>query len=365
MAAQKHENLRTGKGWRMARLLLNGVALASVVLLCGYGNSYTHRNPAALMAEKMGRPEQLLIGLGATNTADIKAQKIKVDILDHYLVGVGESSWTSWNAPRGDYIRIVTEQADSIGAVPMFTLYQMAIKDEGNLSGLTDRTFMSQYWDNVRLLFIKLGRYDSPALVNLEPEFWGHAQKQALNGDPTTLDALVSINPDCAGLPDNVSGLVACYLRSAHKYAPRTMLGFPVAEWGGRSSKDVAHFMKSLGADQVDFLVLPSEASDAVGHNSQDYLGKVNFYHKAMHDLPVLLWRSSLGVSPDIPGADSGETSNGHVRFFLSHPEKLVAAGGIGVVFSAGETDSTDITTDGGQFRILSLQYLANPAPLL
>jgi hypothetical protein len=224
---------------------------------------------------------------------------------------------------------------------------------------------MTQYWDNVRLLFIRLGRYDRPALVNLEPEFWGHVQKQTLNGDPATLAALVSINPDCAGLPDDVSRLAACYLRSAHKYAPRTMLGFPVSEWGGRSPGEVAKFIKRLGADQADFLVLPSEVSDASGYDSKDSLGKVRFYHEAVSNLPVLLWRTSLAVSPDILGADSGTYRNGDVRFFLSHPEKLVAAGGIGVVFSAGETDSTDITSDGGQFRILTFQYMANPAPLL
>ncbi|MES2490474.1 MAG: hypothetical protein V4607_11850 [Pseudomonadota bacterium] len=340
----------------------------------------------------MGKPEQLLVGLGSADAADIKAQKFSVDILDHYLTGVGESSWASWNSPRGEYIRVFTEQADSIGAVPMFTLYQMGTGSaaDANLSGLTDHAFMTQYWDNVKLLFLKLGQYDSPALVNLEPDFWGYAQKRALNDDPNTVDALVSINPDCADLPDSVAGIAACQMRVARQYAPRTLLGFSVSDWGGRSSVEVAQFMKKLGADQADFVVLPSVKEDISGpeissqvlgsarlnarssadeggsgsHNLKKFLDKVRFYHESMGRLPVLLWRAPLDASPVDSGDDAKKMSDIGARDFLKSPEELVAAGGVGIVFSVGEMGHADITNDDGQFRILALQYFANPAPL-
>jgi hypothetical protein len=42
----------------------------------------------------------------------------------------------------------------------------------------------------------------------------------------------------------------------------------------------------------------------------------------------------------------------------------LTAVGGLGVVFSAGESNQTNLTTDGGQYQALSAAYLSAPAPL-
>jgi hypothetical protein len=52
------------------------------------------------------------------------------------------------------------------------------------------------------------------------------------------------------------------------------------------------------------------------------------------------------------------------VRYFLTHASELVTAGGVGVVFSPGESSQTNIQTDGGQFQRYSSAYLANPAAL-
>jgi hypothetical protein len=52
------------------------------------------------------------------------------------------------------------------------------------------------------------------------------------------------------------------------------------------------------------------------------------------------------------------------MNYFLTHPAQLVAAGGLGVVFSTGENDQTNITTDGGQFQSLDEAYLKSPAKL-
>lgn len=309
------------------------------------------------MARKMGVPEQFLLGLGSTDVADIKAQKIKVNIVDQYLVGIGEESWTHWDSPRGEYIRVATEKADSVGAVPMFTLAQMAWKIDDELSVLTDRGFMTQYWSDVSLLFLKLGQYDQPALVNLEPDFWGHAQKNSSNAEPASVQVLVSVNPDCRELPDNAVGMAACFMRVARQYAPRTQIGFPVSDWGAGSQEEVALFMKRLGAGQADFAVLPSENLVAAAYDFKSYVDKVRFYHQALGGLPVLMWRSPLGVA-------SANPRENHIRDFLESPAELVSAGAIGAVFCAGETGPSDITTDGGQFRILSLQYAASPVPL-
>lgn len=357
MDEQRRENLRASESSRTGKIALKCLALLSISLLCGYGNDGIDRHSAASTARKMGAPEQFLLGLGSTEVADIKAQKIKVNIVDRYLVGVGEFSWTNWDLPRGEYIRIATENADSVGAVPMFTLAQMAWKTDEELSALTDHGFMKQYWRDVSLLFLKLGQYDRPALVNLEPDFWGHAQKKALSGDPASVEVLVSINPGCSDLPDNASGMAACFIRTARQYAPHAQVGFPLSDWGAGSPEEVALFMKRLGASQADFIVLPSEKLVAGAYEFRRYVDKVRFYHDALDGLPVLAWRLPLGAA-------SANSTENHVSDFLKSPEELVAAGAIGAVFCAGETSPADITTDGGQFRILSLQYAVSPAPL-
>lgn len=345
---------------------------------------------AAALAKKLGRPARLLTGLGTTEVADVQAQALKPDLFDRYLVGVGASSWPSWNSPSGAYVSVVAAEADSIGAVPMFTLYQMASNGDGNLSGLADSTFMTQYWANVRLMFQKLGTYGKPAVVNLEPDFWGYVEQQATRGDPTKLVAQVTLDADCAGLPNDVTGVAACLVRSARKYAPKAYVGFPISEWGSTSTTAVIAFMNQIGANTADFIVfqtldrdagcfevLPQPAScqragsgwywdeaNITHPDFADHLALVKQYHLGIGGLPVLWWQTPLGVPSTTPGGTNGHYRDNRVHYFLTHATQLVAAGGLGVVFSAGATGQTDITTDGGQFRALSAQYLATPAPL-
>ncbi|HVT35462.1 MAG TPA: hypothetical protein VHE37_07760, partial [Nevskiaceae bacterium] len=116
----------------MLRFLLRsgGVAVLLLLAACGGGSG----NPAAAapamtaknLATSLSRPSRLLIGLGSTNASDVKAQHLSIDIFDHYLVGAGDSGWPSWNSPRGAYVGVFAAQADSLNAVPMYTLYQMA-----------------------------------------------------------------------------------------------------------------------------------------------------------------------------------------------------------------------------------------------
>jgi len=68
-----------------------------------------------------------------------------------------------------------------------------------------------------------------------------------------------------------------------------------------------------------------------------------------------------------VPAATASKQSpwrDNRVRYFLSHPNELVAVGGVGVVFSPGEVTQTNITTDGGQFKTYSKAYFANPSAL-
>lgn len=337
----------------------------------------------------MGRPERLLIGLGSgADPSAIQAQGLKPDIFDRYLVGAGSGDWTTWNAPAGDYVNVVAAEADAMGAVPMFTLYQMASNGDGNLSGLSDPQFMTRYWANVVVLFQRLAIYGKPALVNFEPDFWGYAEQRASGGDPSTVYADVKVAPDCSALPDDVSGVAACLMQIAHKYAPKALVGFPPSPWGGRTDSDVISFMNKVGAAKADFIVMQTLDRDAgcfeaatesdcqrsgggwywdetnrTHPNFDDHLQSALAYHEGIGGLPLLWWQTPMGV-PSTSYGSPNHWRDDREDYFLTHPSQLTAVGGVGVVFGLGSGTQTSITTDGGQFQRLSQAYLTNPAPL-
>lgn len=351
---------------------------------------------AAALARRLGRSQRLLVGLGTgAEVSEIQAQNVQADMLDRYLVGAGRSdSWPNWNtdpntgAP-GYYIDVVAQGADSIGAVPMYTLYQMATNGDGNLSGLGDASFMRAYWSNAVLLFQHLKTYGKPALVNFEPDFWGYAEQQS-GGDATRLYAHVSdVAADCAAYSNDVVGIAGCLQHLARLYAPNAYVGFPPSDWGGSSTAQVVAFMKQIGAGSADFVVMQTldrdagcfelspqpayctrsgsgwywDESNQTHPNFSDHLQLAGAYAQGI-GLPLLWWQTPMGVPSSKAGGSAAHYRDNRMHYFLTHADELVAAGGLGMVFSAGETDQTSLATDGGQYKQLSAAYFASPAAL-
>jgi len=334
---------------------------------------------------------RLLVGLGAGNKiADMTSQQIQPDIIDTYLVGVGDGSWPYWNSPDGAYVTYAAASAKAAGAVPLFTLYQMASRGEGNLSAVNDASFMGSYWSQVKLMYQKIGATGQPALVNLEPDFWGFVLAGAPGGDPTKVPARVSMVSECATQPDNVAGLARCLLTLGRTYAPKAKIGFPPSSWG-RDVTTVGNFMLKLGADKADFIVAQTVDRDAgcmeVAPPPSECAGRGNgpFYwdeanvatpnyrqnldewsatRSALGNLPILYWQTPMGVPSATPGGTPGHFRDNHVHYMLTNPTQYTAIGVFGIVFSGGGSTSANITTDGGHFANLFKAYLKNPAPL-
>lgn len=353
-------------------------------------SSYPLAQRAGVLAERWGKPRRLLVGLGTTTVAAIQAQGLLPDIDDQYLTGVGASSWPTWNSPAGAYVGIVAANADTLGAVPMFTLYQMATLGDGNLSGLGTTSFMQGYWDNVRLMYQQLRTYGKPALVNLEPDFWGYANWAV--ADPTQHFAHVAdVNPDCASLPNTVAGMGECLVAMARSLAPNAYVGFPPSLFPGLPTEEI-DYLTRVGAAKADFVVMQTldrdagcfEASYTGGDAACTRLSTTPYYWDSSNatepsftthfatarrffeglQVPVLWWQTPLGVPSTTAGGTAYAFRDNRADYFLNHPQELVAAGGVGVVFSPGQARQTNITTDGGQFKRLSAQYLAAPAVL-
>ena len=353
------------------------------------GSSPNPGSPAAALAAKLGRPSRLLFGLGGGNDpAVIKTQGIAPDLYERYLVSVGAGAWPTWNSPSGAYVNLVAGDADTMGAVPMFTLYQMATNGDGNIADINDATFMGQYWANVQLLFQRLAIYGKPALVNFEPDFWGYTEQASPGGDPTKLAAKVSFFADCAALPDSVAGLARCMVTIARKYAPKAYVGFSPSTWGASTLPPVVDFLKAIGGAETDFVVMQTLDRDSgcfeaakeadcmrsgtgwywdeanVAHpNFQDHLAEAKAFSQGLN-LPLVWWQTPLGAPSATPGGTPNHYRDNRAHYFLTHPAEVVAAGGLGIVFGAGASNETDITTDNGQMKTLSTAYLASPAPL-
>ena len=335
-------------------------------------------------------PNRLLGGLGAGNAiSDMASQQIHPDIIDTYLVGVGSGSWPNWNSPDGAYVTYVSANVKAIGAVPMFTLYQMASNGDGNISGINDATFMTSYWAQVKLMYQKIGATGQPTLVNLEPDFWGYVLATAPGGDPTKLPARVSTTAECASQPDTAAGIAGCLLTLGRTYAPKAKIGFPPSFFG-RDATTVGSFMAKLGADKADFIVAQTSDRDAgcfeVASPVPECAGRGNgpFYwdennvstpnfsqslaqwstvRSLVGNLPILFWQTPLGVPSATPGGSPGHYRDNRVHYMLTHPTEYSAIGVFAIVFSGGGSTSANITTDGGQFARLFQAYLANPAP--
>jgi hypothetical protein len=346
--------------------------------------------PAAKLAAKLGLPSRLLLGLGAQESDQVTAIQtlaLKVDIFEDYL---GAGDWTSWNSPPCDYVCVVASKAKSVGAIPMYTYYQMANNGDGNIAVVNDAAFMATYWSRVKLLFQDIAALKTPALVNFEPDFWGYVERGAPGSDPTKLAAVVSSNPDCSTLPNTVTGYAGCLIAMARKYATNAYVGFSPSSWGGNSTAEVVAFMNAVGAQNADFVVeqtldrdagcfevtpQPSSCTRAgsgwywdetnqTHPNFQDHLAEVQAYHTGIGNLPIIWWQTPEGVPSATPGGTASHYRDNRVHYFLTHPSELTAAGGLAVVFSTGAGSQTDITTDGGQFQSLSGAYLAAPTTL-
>jgi hypothetical protein len=267
----------------------------------------------------------------------------------------------------------------------------MAALGDSNISGVSDPSFMRQYWSNVRILFRELKAYDKPALVNFEPDFWGYAQRQS--ADPTNHFVHVSTdNPDCANQPNNMVGFGHCLLAMARSVAPKAYVGFPPSLFPDVATTEI-NYMRLIGASDADFVVMQAgdrdagcfeasytgqdagcdrtnasnyntwDASNTVAPSFASHFAMARRYFEGVQR-PLLWWQTPLGVPSQTKGGSPGAFRDNKTDYFLTHPSELVAAGGIGAVFSPGHSSQTTIDTDRGQFKRLSERYLSTPAAL-
>ena len=348
----------------------------------------------AELAKKLTGKTNFLIGMGNDLSADNDHTKdgaytlgVKLDLHYVYLVGLlGKGGWPDWNA-GGSFVNVVGDPAVKNGVAPMYTLYSMAAAGDGTTSTVTDDGYMKPYWDGAKLMFQRIAVLKVPTVVQLEPDWWGYAERFT-KGDVTKMPVHVTkLAPDCAGLPDNISGMAKCLIKLARTYAPNAIVGLHVSQWGGDDDASIVAFYKALGADTADIVALEFLDRDvgcfeaAVDPNCKRtgdvYWDETNTTHpnfhdhlafaKAIHDglgRPLLWWQTPFGVPSATKGGTAGHYRDNRVHYIFRHIDEYIAAGGLGVVFGTGAGNQTYITSDGGQFKTAVTSYFAKPWPL-
>ncbi len=102
------------------------------------------------------------------------------------------------------------------------------------------------------------------------------------------------------------------------------------------------------------------DATNQTSPNFHENQKQYSDYRAALgNGLPILWWQTPMGVPSDTPGGTDQHYRDNHVDYMLTNTQEYGDMHTIGLVFSAGGSHQTSISTDGGQFARLSSQYLA------
>jgi hypothetical protein len=303
-------------------------------------------------------------------------------------VGCGTQWWGTWQwdqDPPGAFARGFVAAAEADGLLPMFTYYVL-LPASGVAEGApevtqaaTDRAFMARYLADFRFLLRQIGC--QPALVHVEPDFWGYAQHEAIRRgvDANALAAAVaSAAPRwCAGQPDTIAGLGRCMIAMVRRYAPRAKVSLHASAWATlrdcvlnrdttldvpAEGRKTAAFLAACGAADSDVVVADIADRDAGWRASQGQNTWLDATDTALPDYAqalswskgvadgtgrrILWWQVPVGnmTLPNQPD----QWQDNKVEYFFAHPDRLVAGGAMGMAFGGGAAGQTSPETDGG-----------------
>lgn len=221
-----------------------------------------------------------------------------------------------------DYAWFIGEKhavATSVGAMPVFTFYQLLILgQDAGVTGdteaeivrqvLADPALMRTYFDNFVFVLETLAALDPPSLLHVEPDSFGFmmwAMGVEGNADATSIDVQVagSGHPDLGAFADNASGLGHALLALRDLHAPSVRLGWHASNFRvGQFPEVVTGFYGGMG--EWDVLVgehphlEPDEAAwwepwdVAALETNLAWFGEVT----AAAGVPILLWQLPIGT---------------------------------------------------------------------
>jgi hypothetical protein len=300
----------------------------------------------------------------------------------------GTQWWGTWQwdqDPPGQYVRDFVAGAAADGLLPMITYY-VILPASGVVEGTaeateaaTDPAFMTSYLADFRFLLRQIG--SAPAIVHVEPDFWGYAQRAAGSGPPSGLAAAVaSANPtDCGGQANTFAGLGSCLVAMARTYAPAAKIALHGSAWATNldcvTNTDPGLDVAAEARKTADFLTAAAPGADLVVVDMADrdagYYASIarrtwldatdrtlpTFtqafrWSRALAERagkPLLWWQLPVGNTglADVSGA----WQDNRVEYFFAHPDRVAGSGAVGIAFGAGASGQTTPESDGGYLR--------------
>ncbi len=270
---------------------------------------------------------------------------------------------------RDWYIVPFIEAAESIGATPFFTFYQLL--DIGRRHGhsgseadvvkgcIEDGSCMSDYFSNF-IWFLQILDEQAPdAIVHVEPDSWGFmmwAMGIEGNDDPRSVTVQVTGSgfDDVSGFDDNAAGLGRALLSLRNRYAPDVRMGWHASNFRvGTRPEVVTAFFAEMGP--WDLLVgesMHNETDPATWWMPWDEtmtetnLTWISTVTEAA-DLPMILWQLPIGNHDfHLVGTDGDRT------LLEEHAEAGVIAALFEHIAHNGE-DDPDLIRASGDFGVV------------
>jgi len=345
---------------------------------------------------------QYLAGVLAPDPACLDLARAKAE-------GCGTAWWGTWQSdqePPGQFVPAFVGATAAAGLRPMFTWYVLFPAAQNRLGigegtpevtvAARSRAFMTAYLADFRFFLQRLG--SAPAIVHVEPDFWGYAQHaaRAAGVDAHGLPAAVaSANPtDCGAAEDSIAGLGRCMISMVRAYAPNALVSLHGSSWASgydcvsnqgvsldvaAEARKTADFLLAAGSDGADLVVVDLSDRDAGWYQTQ---GRNSWLDPTDATLPtftqaftwsraladrsgkkVLWWQLPVGNMALANTCDHWKDNK--LDYFFDHPERVEASGAAGMLFGSGATCQTSPETDGGHLKARAAALAATGALLL
>ena len=267
--------------------------------------------------------------------------------------------------------------------IPMLTYYEIlnasgATAGTNEIAALSNVALMRRYFADWRFLLQQVDR--DTAILHIEPDLWGFALQQKGPDPGRTAVSVENANAtDCAGYPDNLTGMAKCMISMARKYAPNARVGLHASSWSSGidalynsdprldvtdNALKVASFLLSCGAGDGDFIGIEASDRDAGYYQTKGLSTFWDTTNASLPDFtqaltwaktltatlrrPAIAWQIPLG-NMSLPNA-TGKWQDNRVDYLLAHPAEVSDAHIVALAFGAGAADQTTPESDGGNF---------------
>ena len=328
-----------------------------------------------------------------------------------YLSGGINNGWQTWGS---NFVGNFVSSARASSLLPIFTYYMIVGSPPNPNDGqpqtdLNTPSTMAGYFADFTTLMKQLAAVGGTVVVHVEPDMWGYLEPGGLN---QSVSVASSSNSDLTSLPNTVTGLQRAYVLLRNKYAPNVILAPNVSTWAWNTSTNC-----SLNVDSI----AETDAAFMTGANWDLFFSDIAFgdagaprgtwwsaTNAACPNFNVLnnwagafttaagkrlvLWQTPAGntVYRTVNNTPWHYQDNRAQYWLQNYPSDghlaaLANSGVIGVLFTGGEPNPTDVydaandgTTnpasidgnmitstvpddDGGALRIWTNNYYSNP----